>query len=151
MTPTRIFVAVDGSAGSDAAVHWAAGLAARCRAEVVLVHAVGLLEHLTEGRDARDHSEIEAVLERQWARPLSLAGIPFQVRIAEGRPAPVLLDLAASAGADLIVVGSRGAGQHPAGTLGSTSLEVASRAPCPVVVVPPLVISPDAPASEPHQ
>ena len=76
MSVSRIVVAVDGSPDSLDAVHWAAQLAAACRAEVTLVHACGLLEHLAEGSGAPGrHPAVEALMEEDWSRPLALAGI----------------------------------------------------------------------------
>jgi nucleotide-binding universal stress UspA family protein len=57
-------------------------------------------------------------------------------QVALGTPASVLVDAAAAKGADLLVVGTRGRGALTAAVLGSVSSDVASKAPCPVVVVP---------------
>jgi nucleotide-binding universal stress UspA family protein len=54
-----------------------------------------------------------------------------------GSPAQALLDAAASHGAEMLVVGSRGRGPVAAAVLGSVSTDVLTSAPCPVVVVPP--------------
>ncbi|WP_327425755.1 universal stress protein (plasmid) [Streptomyces sp. NBC_01230] len=66
-----------------------------------------------------------------------LGGSNVEVKILaeQGRPAEVLL--AASDGACLLVVGSRGAGIWGRLTLGSTSTEVVHHAHLPVTVVPP--------------
>ena len=61
---------------------------------------------------------------------------PVEVRptVAEGPAAQVLL--AAAAGAELLVVGSRGHGGFAGMLLGSVSQHCAHHAPCPVVVIP---------------
>jgi nucleotide-binding universal stress UspA family protein len=64
------------------------------------------------------------------ARPDSVT-----VETVTGVPAEVLL--AAAADADMIVVGSRGAGGFSRLTMGSVGDQVARHAPCPVVIVPP--------------
>jgi nucleotide-binding universal stress UspA family protein len=51
----------------------------------------------------------------------------------EGNPAQVLLD--ASAGADLLVVGSRGHGGFASALLGSVSQHCVHHADCPVVII----------------
>ncbi len=66
-------------------------------------------------------------------------GAEVQTRVVEGHPARVLI--AASAGADLLVVGSRGHGEFLEALLGSVSQHCVRHAHCPVVVIRP-VISP---------
>jgi hypothetical protein len=56
-----------------------------------------------------------------------------QVRAAVGSPAAVLVR--ESQGADLLVVGSRGHGGFHSILLGSTSIQCATHATCPVTVV----------------
>ena len=56
------------------------------------------------------------------------------VEAVSGIPAEVLV--MAGADADLIVLGSRGAGGFARLALGSVSSQVAHHAPCPVVIVP---------------
>ncbi len=62
------------------------------------------------------------------ARPAGL-----RARVVDGRAAQVLVD--ASAGADLLVVGSRGHGGFAEALLGSVSQHCVHHAPCPVVVI----------------
>jgi len=54
--------------------------------------------------------------------------------VSEGQAADVLCEQAQ--GADLLVVGSRGLGGFRGLLLGSVSQQCASRAPCPVVIIP---------------
>lgn len=58
-----------------------------------------------------------------------------------GAAAAALVD--AAAGADLVVVGARGAGGFPRLALGSTSYHTAAHAPAPVAVVPGTAIADD--------
>ena len=60
--------------------------------------------------------------------------VEVRVRVAEGPAAQVLLT--AAAGAQLLIVGSRGHGGFAGLLLGSVSQHCAHHAPCPVVVVP---------------
>jgi nucleotide-binding universal stress UspA family protein len=60
-------------------------------------------------------------------------GIPVRARVIEGNAAQVLID--ASAGADLLVVGSRGHGGFTEALLGSVGQHCVQHAHCPVVVV----------------
>jgi nucleotide-binding universal stress UspA family protein len=61
------------------------------------------------------------------------------LRLELGDTATELLDTANQLGAQAVVVGSRGRGQLRSGLLGSVSQRLATRATCPVVVVPPAV------------
>jgi nucleotide-binding universal stress UspA family protein len=129
-----IVVGVDGSSDSRRAVEWAAQLAEETGARVVAVHAVGLLEH-EPGDPAGAHLAPE--LDR-WSGALDRFP-PDRVerRLVAGEPVGALRGAAEDAGADLLVVGSRGAGEHAGGGLGSTSLHLAEAGGVVLVVVPP--------------
>jgi nucleotide-binding universal stress UspA family protein len=116
----------------------AAGLARLWQAEVVVVHAVGLLEALDDRLvAAHDHlRRIEAVIADRWCAPLRDAGCRFRVVVRDGVPADVLREVAVAEGADLVVVGRRATGPAPGPALGSTSLHLLQLAPGPVLVVP---------------
>ena len=136
----RIIVAVDGSENSLAAVAWAAGLAEATGAEVVAVHAVGLLEQLDEGgapvatQPHRD--EIQRQFEVTWCAPLDQASVRCRRLLRDGNPVSVLLAVADEEDADLLVLGSRGLGGYPEALLGSTSTQVAQHSSRPVTIVP---------------
>lgn len=136
----RIVVAVDGSDAAGRAVAWAGWLAALVDAEVVAVHAVGLLEDVHdpgEGPEAR-RAGLHARVEHQWCA--GLARCDHRVVLRDGNPVDVLLTAAADEHADLLVIGSRGVGaDDPARALGSTSLHLLQQSRCPVLVVPPPV------------
>jgi nucleotide-binding universal stress UspA family protein len=135
VSTTRIVVGLDGSAAADAAVAWALEQARALRAEVVVVHAVGLLEHLREG-EAREQQLAVTRAEEVWSSRLHDAGVPHHAIRRDGNPVTVLLDVAREVDADLVVVGSRGADAHPHGLLGSTSTQISQRSDRPVVIVP---------------
>ena len=65
---------------------------------------------------------------------IDVGDVPVEQHVLEGHPAGVLVD--AGAGADLLVVGSRGLGGFARMLLGSVGHEVAHHAPCPTVIVP---------------
>ena len=137
---SRIMIGVDGSADSRAALEWAADLARQLDAEVIAVHAVGLLERLTPADEpvptAPHREEIERIFEERWCAPLDSAAVRWRRLTADGPPAMVLLRIAEEQGADLIVVGSRGVGGFPELQLGSTSAQLVQHAPVPVTVIP---------------
>jgi nucleotide-binding universal stress UspA family protein len=135
----RIIVAVDGSANSVAAVDWAAGLAEATGAEVVAVHALGLLERddADEKVPTQSHrEEIRHRLETTWCEPLERAGVSYRPLLRDGNPVSVIIDLSDELDVDLVVVGSRGLGGYPELLLGSTSTQIAQHSVRPVVIVP---------------
>ncbi|PVZ06311.1 universal stress protein [Actinomycetospora cinnamomea] len=73
----------------------------------------------------------------------ALRGVPLEVRVRAGSPAPVLAD--AARGAELLVVGHRGRGMVGRAVLGSTGVRLLALAPCPVLVVRPRAAGPDGP------
>jgi nucleotide-binding universal stress UspA family protein/GNAT superfamily N-acetyltransferase len=136
-----ILVGVDGSRESIRAAEFAATLADQLGADVVAAHAVGLLdvwpEHPEVHAEHNSHQRVTALMEGQWTEPLRQGGgrSPRLV-LRDGAPATVLLAIADEVGADLIVVGSRGAGQADLYALGDTSAKLTHLSTRPVIVVP---------------
>jgi nucleotide-binding universal stress UspA family protein len=75
------------------------------------------------------------------AAPFVAAGITPIEHVVRGRAATAICDVARSIGADLVVTGSRGRGVIAATLLGSVAAEVATHAPCPVLVARSATIS----------
>lgn len=139
MTFTRIVVAVDGSAGSARALEWAVALAVDLGAEVVAVHALGLLDELEPGTKvpAQAHrEEIRRRFEGVWCAALDAEEVPARRLLRDGSAVPVLLAVADEVDADLVVLGSRGLGGYPELLLGSTSTQVAQQSHRPVAIIP---------------
>lgn len=136
-TPQRIVVGVDGSYDSARAVATAATLAAACGAEVVGVHAVGLM-HLVDGemRPSDQYRERIADDVASWAAPLDATGVAHRVVVEDGPPGLVLLRVVEREDAGLVVLGTRGLGSSEGVVLGSTSHHLVQHSPVPVVVVP---------------
>jgi nucleotide-binding universal stress UspA family protein len=135
----RIVVGVDGSPNSVTALEWAVGLAEPAGAEVVAVHALGLLARLGAGPPvpaSKHRAEIVERFERDWCARLDRATVPCRRLVRDGSPVGVVLAVADEVDADMVVVGSRGVGAHPGSLLGSTSAHVAQHAHQPVLVVP---------------
>lgn len=137
-----IVVGIDGSAISQRALDWAAREAALRQAPltVLTVHQVAV-SNLT-GRAMKapeDVPDVEAA--RQAARELAVKATSqldsqpasVTVQAVSGLPAQELVN--ASQDADLVVVGSRGAGGFAALLMGSVSSQVVAHAACPVVVI----------------
>ncbi len=127
-----IAVGYDGSPDSAVAVRWAAELALSVGAQLVVVHAVGLLE----GAEMSQHRP-EGTAALEIASSVGLESGRVQWLVLDGDPCSVLLRVAnPPMSADLLVVGTRGAGRHSGTILGSTSLELAETASTPLTIVP---------------
>jgi nucleotide-binding universal stress UspA family protein len=139
-----IIVGVDGSRHSRRALEWAVNEAAVRHAPLTVltvsqalvgygggpVLSPGDSELAEKARDAAQE-ETEKVLEETGSdsRPQSVT-----VQAVTGLPAEELIS--ASAEADMIIVGSRGAGGFARLVMGSVSFQVTHHAHCPVVVIP---------------
>ncbi len=149
-----IVVGVDGSAGSRAALLWAADEARLRRTRLKAIHAWRLRYPAAAGTDfvygypyvggsldavvgpGRDdqYEQADELLER-WVADAVGACDDLQVErcALEGAAARVLVQ--AVTPNDLLVVGSRGHGGFAGLLLGSVSQQCAHHAPCPVVIV----------------
>ncbi len=132
-----IVVGIDGSDPSRDALKWAARQARLTGSplKVVLsweIPTAAYMAPLPEGLDFE--KDARQVLEEEVSQVLGAEpGITVETVVAEGHPAPVLLEL--SKDADLLVLGSRGHGQFAGMLLGSVSEHCVAHAACPVVVV----------------
>lgn len=134
----RIVVGVDRSPGAQAALAWAACLGDALGAEVVAVHAVGLLETtppLDQPADAR-RTGFHDLTDHQWCAGLVDADVAGRIEIVDGDAVDVVLKVAEREEAVLVVMGARGVGGRPELALGSTSLRVLQAAQVPTLVVP---------------
>ncbi|WP_280696055.1 universal stress protein [Kitasatospora sp. GP82] len=136
----RIVVGVDGSPPSYAALRWAVGQAELTGATVDAVAAwepVALYGWSAPVVDSTFDEDVARQALGRELRDVLGADRPVEVRehLVLGNPAQVLLD--AAAGAELLVVGSRGRGTFARTVLGSVSQQCALHAPCPVVIVRP--------------
>ncbi len=138
-----IVCGVDHSPGARTAAAIASGLAGRLGLRLLLVHAVPLPLPARELGVAPPTSfvavdqmrEAGATLLEEVAAELGGgAGVDRQVQI--GGAAEVIASAAEDARAELVVVGSRGLGSVSAVLLGSVSLSLAARGPCPALIVP---------------
>jgi nucleotide-binding universal stress UspA family protein len=139
-----ITVGIDGSAHSVRALEWAIKEAAVRHAPVTVltVHSVPMSgwtgNPIALSRDADDQQKAYEAAEELTLKVTGQLGedkpAAVTVRAVSGFPAQELID--ASRDADLLVVGSRGAGGFAKLLVGSVSNQVVHHAHCPVVVVP---------------
>ena len=137
-----IIVGVDGSAHSRKALEYAAKEAAvhHTSLTVLTVHQAvrdvygsvanyGDDTSLTDKARQAAQAETEEVLAAAGARPESVT-----VKAVHGLPAEEIVK--AAEGADMVVMGSRGAGGFARLLMGSVATQVAHHAHCPVLIVP---------------
>jgi nucleotide-binding universal stress UspA family protein len=136
-----ILVGHDGSHPSAQAVRWAAGLAGRLGVPLHVVRTWAL-SSAPRPKTWRTGfvpplKDFEAtVLERLQhdVDVLHLSDVEVACHVLHGSAARRLVE--SSDGAEMLVVGSRGVGGFMGVVIGSTALQVAGHAKCPVVVVP---------------
>ena len=135
----RLVVGVDGSPESVAAARFACARARSTGEAVVVLHGYQVLPFLDGAQDEHRHvaDRRHRLADRlaSWLEPVR-AAYPDVDLTAEALPeeAPLLL-AQESAGASLVVVGSRGRDAFADLLLGSTTQEVLFHARCPVAVV----------------
>ncbi|MFQ1002375.1 universal stress protein [Modestobacter sp. SSW1-42] len=150
-----VVVGVDGSPGSRAALVYALTAAAR-RGAALQVAATSSLEAAWTGGHPVGMPTVPTIREELETRVAELlddvrrdpavgavpgaADVRTLVAVSVGPPAQRLVD--ASAGAELLVVGSRGRGAVRSALLGSVALHCVTHARCPVVVVHPAPAGP---------
>ncbi|MEP7048189.1 MAG: universal stress protein, partial [Ilumatobacteraceae bacterium] len=139
-TIDRIVVGVDGSAGSESAVSWCAGLAAACNADVIAICAFE--PHPRWGSSDRDvatrRAAVEAAVSSVWVAPLRDAGVTFRTRVVEGKhPGAALASAATDEGAGLLVVGTRGLNDVVGSRLARMPLQLVHHTHLPVILIPP--------------
>ena len=136
-----IVVGVDGSPGSRKALAWAAAEAASHGSDLVVLNvwehtlmppsgSVSVSQHYVPEDSQRTADELVAVIKEELGADPPVA---VQPRVKQGSPARILIE--ESAGADQLVVGTRGHGGFAGLVLGSVSQHVAAYAKCPVTVV----------------
>jgi nucleotide-binding universal stress UspA family protein len=134
-----VLVGVDGSSTSDAAVGFAFEAAAARKVPLVALHTWSDMMFdpsfagVVVDWDVVESAERRVLSKRVggWTEKFPDTSVELVVR--RDQPAPSLLALAA--GAQLVVVGSRGHGEFVGMVLGSVSHALVHRAPCPVAVV----------------
>lgn len=138
MTVRPVLVGVDGSEHAHRALELARTLAGALGGELVVVHAVGLLDRPgpTPVAAASHRDEITRAFEQEWCAPLAGSDLPCRLLLRDGEPLSVLLALVEELNPRMVVVGHRGAGGQTRRLLGSTSSQLVDRAVVPVVVVP---------------
>ncbi|HSM66417.1 MAG TPA: universal stress protein [Ilumatobacteraceae bacterium] len=138
----EIIVGLDGSDASRAALRWAARTSA---AQGSGIRAITAWQYPSsaatpagparlpgpEEMDERTCDEARSIVREELGADADRAS----VEAGRGPAAPVLLDAAARAGTEILVLGARGLGGFAGLMLGSVSHECVEHSPCPVVVL----------------
>ena len=136
----RLLLATDLSPASDAATSEAIALAARHRAELIVLSVVDPRRLRLPGgpfvrRADQEHAELMTGVQMIVARART-AGLRATFLVWEGEPAETIMAASEAEGADVIVMGSHGRGRIGRLILGSTSARVSGEARCRVIVIP---------------
>ena len=147
---STILVPTDGSEHATKAVRFAADLAQKYGAQIILLHVVsdwgsGRVPDELRGYARMEHVEIterdlrrgaaDEILRRAQEAAAAAGVQSIETMIEDGAPAPRILNRAKAAGADLIVMGSRGLGDLQGLLLGSVSHKVSHLAECTCITV----------------
>ena len=151
---TKVIWATDGSAQADLAMPLAVQVVDTDGAELHVVHVVEKLVGVrVGGMDASvDEDEIKAKVTRQAKAIAAEHGVRTTIQVVAAlgnHVADRIAEIAQDAGADLIVVGTRGHGAMGAFALGSVTQRLLHVSPCPVLAVPPGVASEAQKSPEP--
>jgi nucleotide-binding universal stress UspA family protein len=137
-----VAVGTDGSGTASKAVDFAIDLAARYDAKIVFISAYTPVSEARLKREARDTPEelqwtinpaedVDATL-RECEERAEERGVRWASEARQGDAAKVLVELAASNGADVLVIGNKGMDRK---VLGSVPNSVSHNAPCSVLIV----------------
>ncbi|GAB1516742.1 universal stress protein [Actinophytocola sp. KF-1] len=138
--PAPVVAGIDGSESALLATRWAAAAALRRGTSLRLVHVcavpVGYPPGFVDSRVLREALAEQGRGRLARARDAAVAAAPgLAVETVEVTAGVVPTMVRESAAATLVALGSRGLGGFTGLLVGSTAVEVAARAECPVVVV----------------
>ncbi len=144
-TVTRVLVPVDFSEPSEAAIACATTLAQQFGARVDLLHVIDDPMMLGSWEGDLERPERRMVLEdlsssarhrlESQARDLSGRGLDVRIHVRPGRAVPAILEMAAEAASDLIIMGTHGRSGVAHLLMGSVAEQIVRAAPCPVLSV----------------
>jgi nucleotide-binding universal stress UspA family protein len=131
----KILVPLDGSSSAETALPFAAEIAAKSSAEIVLMTATG---SASKDLETLFRPYLEKTRDRVWNIVAGYGtGAPARPNIAvsSGPPADAILQYAAEIKADLVVMAARGSTGPGPWSLGSIATRVTVASPIPVMVV----------------
>ncbi|HYT81152.1 MAG TPA: universal stress protein [Actinomycetota bacterium] len=132
-----ILLTIDGSEASDRAAESARGLASALGSEVVVLHVRERMPSRAGAFDLETHEEAVELLDRTVAS-IKDAGVSARGELiggVSGHSAKAISEAAREAGAELIVVGSRGLTDFGSMMLGSVTHRLLHIGTIPVLVI----------------
>lgn len=140
----RILATTDFSPGAEVAVQWAATLAQRFEAELILLNVIDLSFLLVPSLPASGpivHADYDVLqsFREEANRQMALVKERYphaRSEIREGSPRPVILEEAVSLDASLVVMGTHGRSGIAHLLLGSVAEHVVRHSKVPVLTVP---------------
>ncbi len=137
----NILVPTDFSVTSRNAFHYAKILAEATDSKITVVHIESLL--VVDISIVRQNQATERLIEAmetfvadETEDSPTMTQTKVKTKILQGHPATRLVELSEQLSVDLIVMGTTGLQDFSAKIMGSTSLEVANKAHCPILLVP---------------
>jgi nucleotide-binding universal stress UspA family protein len=141
----KILVAIDGSDHADNALDFAADLAQKYSAKILLLTVVPpvflpipsmniMKSQAIADASAELENSFRTVLSKAEEKVKRLSNMQLFTRLEHGHPDEVIVETAKMGNFDVIVIGSRGMSRRDY-ALGSVSSRVAENATCPVLIV----------------
>lgn len=143
--PNKFLVAIDGSSGSDRALHTAIGLAKESGASIVIAHVIEwspftfhTAEELAERHKRREEELGRArdMLLAPCERVLAEEGFTCETVVTHGHPSETLAEIARGREVRNIFIGRKGQSKIGALLFGSVAGSLIQISPVPVTVVP---------------
>ncbi len=142
--PSVVVAATDGSDRSVAAARVAADLARASGAALHVITAVRPPEGWwgIEGAPPPPRAVSDAILDAQeevldaTLSQIDVSDLEVETALQVGDPSGVIVTYCGEVGADVLVIGRRGAGLIERFVMGSVADRLAHYAPCPVMIVP---------------
>jgi nucleotide-binding universal stress UspA family protein len=136
----NILVPTDFSVTSRNAFHYAKILAEATNAQITVVHIepllvvdIGIVRHQAM---ERLHEAMEIFIADETDDSPTMVQTKVKTKILQGNPVSRLVEFSEQLSVDLIVMGTTGLQDFSAKIMGSTSLDVANKARCPILLVP---------------
>ncbi len=132
MRVTRILVPTDFSPTANTAFRYAAALSKTTGASLIALHVIAPVYYLEPADRASLVREARTAAHEAFGK---LRPVPARAMIEEGVPHDVIVAVARTVGADLVVMGTHGRSGLNRLMLGSVAENVVRHAPCPVLTV----------------